>query len=186
MRSLDAKTCYGSYRVTAMRARRRNFALSILFTVFGGPGILLVYLPFWMTRFRFPAGQPLWQTMIAAALIVIGLAPALESVRRFIYAGHGTLVPVAPPERLVVTGFYRYVRNPMYVGALAVLGGEAILFRSGGVAIAALLALVGFDLFVRLYEERSLARRYPEEYARYRRHVRRWRPRLTPWQEGED
>lgn len=154
--------------------------------VFGGPGIVLLYLPLWITRFRIPAGEPPWQVFAAAALIVAGLAPGLESVRRFINVGRGTLVPTAPPERLVVSGLYRYVRNPMYVGVLVALAGEAVLFRSEGVAMEAVLACVGFNLFVWLYEERTLARRYAEEYARYRRHVPRWLPRLTPWEGMEE
>ena len=65
-------------------------------------------------------------------LILAGLTPGLESVRRFIYVGRGTLMPVAPPEHLVVSGFYRYVRNPMYVGVMVALTGEAILFWNRG------------------------------------------------------
>jgi protein-S-isoprenylcysteine O-methyltransferase Ste14 len=164
-----------------MPTHRRNILFSVLFVVFGGPGILLIYLPLLITRFRIPAGEPLWQTLLAAALILAGLTPGLESVRRFIYVGRGTLVPVAPPEHLVVTGFYRYVRNPMYVGVLVALAGEAILFRNRALVIEAALACLGFNLFVRLHEEPSLTRRHPEEYLRYKSNVPRWLPRLTPW-----
>lgn len=169
-----------------MPTYRRNVAVSLLFVVFGGPGIVLVYLPLWITRFRIPADEPLWQTLIAAVLIFAGLTPALESVRRFIYVGRGTLVPVAPPEHLVVTGFYRYVRNPMYVGVLVALTGEAILFWNRGIVIEAALACLGFNLFVRLHEEPSLTRRHPEEYPRYKKSVPRWLPRFTSWQSSEN
>jgi protein-S-isoprenylcysteine O-methyltransferase Ste14 len=169
-----------------MPTQRRNIVVSILFIVFGGPGIVLLYLPLWITRFRIPAGEPLWQTLIATALIFAGLTPALESVRRFIYVGRGTLVPTAPPEHLVVTGFYRYVRNPMYVGVMVALCGESILFWNRGMVIELALACLGFNLFVRFYEERTLTRRHPEEYRRYQRHVPRWLPRLTPWNDREN
>ena len=132
-----------------MSTQRHDLIVSILFVVFGGPGIVLVYLPLWITHFRIPNGEPLWQMLIAAVLIFAGLAPALESVRRFIYVGRGTLIPVAPPEHLVVSGFYRYVRNPMYVGVMVALTGEAILFWNRGLVIEAILAFVCFSAMCR-------------------------------------
>ena len=166
-----------------MASLRRNVIVSILFLIFGGPGILLIYLPLWITRFRIPAWEPWWQFLLAAALIAVGITPALESVRRFIFVGRGTLVPIAPPQHLVVSGFYQYVRNPMYVGVLVALSGEATLFWSRGIVIEALLACLGFNLFVRMHEEPSLNRQYPDEYPRYKSQVPRWFPRLTAWNE---
>lgn len=168
-----------------MASFRRNVIVSILFVVFGGPGIVLLYLPLWITRFSVPAGEPVWQKLVAAALILAGIAPGLESVRRFIYVGRGTLVPVAPPEHLVVSGFYRYVRNPMYAGVLLALAGEAILFWNKGMLIEIVLFLIATNVFIRTHEEPSLTRRYREEYLRYKQHVPRWLPRLTPWREPQ-
>jgi protein-S-isoprenylcysteine O-methyltransferase Ste14 len=169
-----------------MASDRRNVIVSILFVVFGGPGIILLYLPLWITRFRIPAGEPVWQMLIAGALIVAGLAPLLESILRFIFVGRGTLVPTQATEHLVVSGLYRYVRNPMYVGVLSVLAGEALLFWNRSLVIEALWVCLFFTLFVLLYEEPTLVRRYPEEYPRYKTHVPRWLPRLTPWSGGQD
>jgi protein-S-isoprenylcysteine O-methyltransferase Ste14 len=168
-----------------MASQRRNLIFSILFVVFGGPGIVLIYLPLWITHFRIPAGEPLWQILIAAMLILAGLTPGLESIRRFIYVGRGTLMPVAPPEHLVVSGFYRYVRNPMYVGVMVALTGEAILFWDRGIVIEAALAFLGFNLVILLHEEPSLTRLHPEEYPRYKQNVPRWLPRLTPWSDHQ-
>jgi len=164
-----------------MASLRRNIVISILFVLFGGPGIILFFLPHWMTRFHIPAREPWWQILLSAVLIAIGLVPILESVRRFILVGRGTLVPVAPPEHLVVSGFYRYVRNPMYVGVMLALSGEAILLWSRSLLIEAVFVFVGFNLLVLLYEEPSLTWRYADEYALYRKSVPRWLPRLTPW-----
>jgi protein-S-isoprenylcysteine O-methyltransferase Ste14 len=169
-----------------MATVRRSVIVSILFTVFGGPGLVLVYLPFAITRFRIPGGEPLWQMLIAGALILVGLIPLFDSIRRFIYAGRGTLMPTVPTERLVVSGLYRYVRNPMYVGVLAALAGEALLFWSSGLVIEGAIGFMAIELFVRLYEEPTLARRHPEDYPRYRRNVPRWLPRLTPWVDAGD
>jgi protein-S-isoprenylcysteine O-methyltransferase Ste14 len=164
-----------------MVSQRRNIAISALFTIFGGPGIILVLLPFWITRFRIPAGEPRWQLLLFGAGMSVGLAPVLESIARFVLVGRGTLFPTTPPEHLVVSGFYRYVRNPMYVGVLTALAGEAILFMSRGLVIEEILVWLGFDLFIRLHEEPFLSRRYPSEFPKYKRSVPRWVPRLTPW-----
>jgi len=159
---------------------RRSLVVSILFTVFGGPGIVLVYVPYWITRFRIPAGEPAWQRLLAAALILIGFVPLFDSIQRFIFVGRGALMPGVPTEHLVITGLYRYVRNPMYVGVLTALAGEAMLFQSSGLAIEIVVGWLAIEIFVRLYEEPTLTRRYGEEYLRYKRHVRRWLPRLRP------
>lgn len=164
-----------------MASLRRSVIVSILFVVFGGPAFALVYIPFWITRFRVPAGEPAWQIFVAAALIAAGVVPAFESMRRFVVVGRGTLVPAVPTEHLVVTGMYRFVRNPMYVGILIALTGEAMFFRSRGVAILATSMWLAAHLFVCFYEEPTLSKRYGEAYLRFRHNVPRWFPRLTPW-----
>jgi protein-S-isoprenylcysteine O-methyltransferase Ste14 len=73
------------------------------------------------------------------------------------------------------------VRNPIYVGVMIALTGEALLFWNRGILIEAVLVSMGFDVFIRFHEEPSLARRYAEEYPSYKRNVPRWLPRLTPW-----
>ena len=162
---------------------RRNVAISVLFVCFGGPAIALVYVPLWFTRFRVPLEEPEWQVALAALMIAFGITPALESMKRFIVVGRGTLLPTTPTDKLIVSGFYRYVRNPMYVGVLIALAGEALLFRSRALAEFALWLWVGFHLFVFLYEEHTLGRRYGEQYNEYCRHVPRWIPRFTAWRQ---
>lgn len=164
-----------------MTSLRKSIAVSVAFTLFGGPGIVLVFVPWLVTRFRLPAGKPQWQIAACCALIIAGLAPLLESIWRFVVVGRGTLVPAVPTERLVVSGLYVYVRNPMYLGVLTVIAAEAALFRSRSLLIEFAAVWLAFELFVRFYEERRLARTFPDEYATYRRNVRRWLPRLKPW-----
>jgi protein-S-isoprenylcysteine O-methyltransferase Ste14 len=168
-----------------MASFRRSVIVSILFAVFGGPGIVLVYLPFWITRFRIPAGEPLWQLALAAALVLTGIVPLMESVGRFVVVGRGTLMPTVPTEHLVVSGFYRHVRNPMYVGVLVALAGEAVLFQQRAMLLYLAIAWLVIHLFVCFYEEPTLTRRYADEYRAYKRHVPRWLPRLTAWQDGK-
>lgn len=164
-----------------MASLRRSVLASVLFTLFGGPGIVLVFVPWAITQLRIPVGEPGAQREAAALLIGLELVPLLESIVRFVRVGRGSLVPTVPTEQLVVSGLYRYVRNPMYVGVLTALAGEALLFSSRGLLIELALVWLFFQLFVLLYEEPRLARTYPAEYALYRAHVRRWLPRFTPW-----
>ncbi len=164
-----------------MASLRRSIVASVLFTLLGGPGILLVILPWTMTRFRIEADLSDTSFAIGSVLIAMGLVPLIESIIRFVVVGRGALVPLVPTERLVVSGLYRYVRNPMYVGVMMVLGGEALLFSSTDIAIELALVMVGMHVFVCFYEEPRLNRTFGHEYRRYQRHVRRWIPRLTPW-----
>jgi protein-S-isoprenylcysteine O-methyltransferase Ste14 len=168
-----------------MASTRRSVVVSLLFIVFGGPGFVLVYIPYWITRFRIPMGESVWQIALAALLIVAGTAPAFESMKRFVLVGRGTLVPAVPTERLVASGFYRHVRNPMYTGLLVVLGGEAILFESRDLVLYIAAIWLVTHLFVCLYEEPTLERRYGVEYLRFKKHVPRWIPRMRPWRGGE-
>ena len=165
-----------------MASRVVSVAVSVLFTLFGGPGILLVAIPWWITRFRIQEDQPMWRTIAGAALILVGLISLLESLWRFVVVGRGTLVPAVPTERLVVSGLYRYVRNPMYIGVLVAITGEALLFWNLGLVIELVFVCIAMQAFVLLYEEPTLTHTYPAEYAEYRRHVHRWIPRRTPWE----
>jgi protein-S-isoprenylcysteine O-methyltransferase Ste14 len=164
-----------------MATFRRNIIVTVLFVVFGGPGFVLVYLPLWITRFRIPAGEPWGQMLLAGLLILAGVSPAFESIRRFVVVGRGTLVPTAPTEHLVVSGFYRHVRNPMYVGVLIALIGETVLFERRAMVAYLAIVWVVVHLFVCFYEEPTLTRRYGDEYLRFKQNVPRWLPRLTPW-----
>jgi len=157
----------------------RSISVSILFTLFGGPGIVLVVFPWLIARFRVPASEPAWVKCAAAGLIVLGLIPLLESIVRFVRVGRGTLMPNVPTERLVVSGLYRYVRNPMYVGDVVVLLGEAILFRSAWMCVYTVAIWAGFDLFIRKYEEPTLRKRHGAEYVEYCGRVGRWWLRLV-------
>ena len=105
-----------------------------------------------------------------------------ERAHRIVFEGRGTPAPVAPTERLVIGGAYRYVRNPMYVAVLAAIFGQGLVLGRlvlFGYALVVAIAVVGFVLG---YEQPVLAERYGQEYEEYRRAVPGWIPRLTPWQ----
>ena len=161
-----------------MASLRRAVTASVLFTVFGGPGVVLVLGPWGITGLRVAHTQAAGWQALAWGLIGIGLVPLLESIVRFVRVGRGSLFPTVPTERLVVSGLYRWVRNPMYVGDIVVLLGEALLFRSAWMLPYTLAIALGFDLFIRKYEEPTLQRRYGAEYSAFCARVNRWWPRI--------
>jgi protein-S-isoprenylcysteine O-methyltransferase Ste14 len=138
-------------------------------------------LPSWL-GFRVDTARARWR-WIAAVPSVLGFAVALRCVWDFGWTGRGTPAPIVPPQRLVVVGFYRYVRNPMYVGFITGGFGLWVVFGWANlVAIAVAVAMVlGVALFVRLYEEPTLRRMFGAEYDEYCRNVPRWIPRMHPW-----
>ena len=116
-----------------------------------------------------------------ALLMIVGVVILAGAVRDFFVFGHGTLAPWDPPKKLVVSGLYRYVRNPMYVGISLFLLGWSSLTGSKWLLIYSVILLPAFHLRILFYEERILARTFPEDWPTYTRGVRRWIPRLTPW-----
>jgi protein-S-isoprenylcysteine O-methyltransferase Ste14 len=124
------------------------------------------------------AAPPAWLRPVGWLLAASGLALGMVCVALFLTTGRGTPAPFDPPKVFVASGPYRYVRNPMYVGAvLALLG--------GGLAVGSLAILILAALFwglahamVVLNEEPALERRFGESFAGYRSRVRRWWPRL--------
>jgi protein-S-isoprenylcysteine O-methyltransferase Ste14 len=130
------------------------------------------------------AELPRWR-WIAALPSALGFAIAIRCIWDLGRTGHGTPAPVAPPQRLVVVGFYRYVRNPMYLGFFTGWAGLWIVFgRASPSAIALAAALVpGVVLFVRFYEEPRLRVMFGEEYATYCGHVRPWLPAFSAWKQ---
>ena len=152
---------------------------SLLFTV-GEPGVMGVLVPYFLTGWD-GTHPPLALQVAGAALLAAGAGVLAHTVIRFAVEGLGTPFPAAPTENLVVGGLYRYVRNPMYLAVLAIiLGQAAILGRVTLVAYAAVFWAIVAG-FVSFYEEPTLSELYGEEYDAYRRAVRRWWPRATPW-----
>jgi protein-S-isoprenylcysteine O-methyltransferase Ste14 len=160
--------------------RRLRAAVGTTIFLLVAPGVVAGLIPYALTDWR-STDPPAALVVAGAALIVLGTAVLLNAFARFVIEGIGTPAPIAPTERLVVGGLYRYVRNPMYVAVGTTIVGQALLLgRPGLLAYAALFwAIVA--AFVHVYEEPTLAARYGEQYDAYRRAVPAWWPRLRPW-----
>jgi protein-S-isoprenylcysteine O-methyltransferase Ste14 len=160
--------------------RRTRAALASLAFLVLAPGVVAGLIPWLIARWRpMPPGDGLgalrWSGLV---LIGAGLAVVLEAFARFAWEGLGTPAPLAPTRTLVVNGFYRFVRNPMYVAVAALIFGQAILFASWGIALYGVVIAGAFHAFVCLYEEPTLRRVYGEEYDVYRAATPRWLPRF--------
>jgi protein-S-isoprenylcysteine O-methyltransferase Ste14 len=153
-----------------------------------GPGVFVGLIPWLLTGWQVREPVPYWAPMrvLGVILLVAGLIALIQAFVRFVVEGLGTPVPVAAPERLVVGGVYRYVRNPMYVAILAIVVGQALLLGQLGLLLYAAGIWLITAAFVRFYEEPALRRRFGADYEAYRRAVPAWWPRLRPWKPGEE
>ncbi len=155
---------------------------SVLFFL-AAPCVLAGFVPWWLTRWELrPAFFGLEALRgLGALLILIGVPAVVSAFARFALEGLGTPAPVAPTQKLVVTGLYRYVRNPMYVALLAVILGQALLFGDGRLIVLAALCWLACHIFVTGYEEKRLEREFGASYRTYRANVPRWIPEIAPW-----
>jgi len=161
-----------------MRLRSAALGSALFFVV--APGVVVGLIPWWLTRWEVrPAPWPV--RLLGAALLVLAVPVLVGAFVRFVRDGLGTPAPVAPTERLVVTGAYRYARNPMYVAVLGAIVGQALLLGQPGLLSYAAIVAVLVVSFVKLYEEPVLRRRFGEAYEAYCRGVPGWWPRLRPW-----
>ena len=149
---------------------------SFLFLIVA-PGMVAGYIPLALLR-----QGPQIETGILAYLAflfwVVGGIILLWSFWNFFAQGHGTPAPVDPPRELVAVGFYRYVRNPMYVGVLAIIIGHFLWFGYWHLLIYAIIVLLAFHTFVIYYEEPTLKRIFGVAYEEYVKRVPRWIPKI--------
>ncbi|HEY2764192.1 MAG TPA: isoprenylcysteine carboxylmethyltransferase family protein [Pseudonocardiaceae bacterium] len=162
--------------------RRSTAALGSAAFFVVAPGTVVGLVPWLIAHWEFRQPWPYWVVAQVAGVVLIcaGIVPAASAFVEFVKAD-GTPMPIAPTQRLVVSGFNRYLRNPMYFGLVLAILGQALLFASLGVLIYAAVAWVVPAAFVRWYEEPTLARQFGAEYEVYRRAVPAWWPRLRPW-----
>ena len=192
--------CYSSQRlatrhfVVILRANRHhsNATDSVTVTIVASvprhllsfllPITALVLVPALIERN--PAVRPDFFLYAGVVFTGTGLWFLIATISLFIRHGKGTLAPWDPTTRLIITGPYAYVRNPMITGVLTVLLGEAFVFHSMRILVWCLLFLGINTAYFILSEEPGMERRFGQAYREYRSNVPRWIPRLTPWKTG--
>lgn len=154
---------------------------------------LIIIIPFfliWIPRrillspeqiYRFDIGVFRYLGLVP---IVLGVVIYVFCSGSFVFIGKGTPIPFTPTKELIVTGFYRFVRNPLYIAGVFVLTGEAWLFQSIGIFIYCLVMFGIFNIHI-LMEETLLADKFGAAYEQYRNSVPRWIPRLTPYKAND-
>jgi protein-S-isoprenylcysteine O-methyltransferase Ste14 len=152
-----------------MRLVRQAAAVVLL------PGTVAVLIPALLLGDAEVAPWPL--ALVGGAVLAFGLCMIAWTVALFAGAGRGTLAPWDPPERLVIRGPYRYVRNPMITGVVSVLLGEAALFASPAVLAWAGFVIALNAVYFPLIEEPDLRSRFGADYDAYAAHTPRWLPR---------
>jgi protein-S-isoprenylcysteine O-methyltransferase Ste14 len=141
-------------------------------------GLVLIYIPARLLSWSGIVRPAALEVAQVAGMVMgaAGAAVALWCVFTFAVLGRGTPAPFDPPRRLVIQGPYRFVRNPMYIGAGVALAGAAVFYESWSLLVYTCLFFLATHVFVVCYEEPTLRRIFGQEYEAYCRHVRRWWP----------
>ena len=152
------------------------------------PGVVGGLVPWLLTGWVLPPSSKtslILRGCLAAVAVLSGMVVLIGAFVRFVREGSGTPAPVAPTDRLVIGGMFRFVRNPMYLAVVTILLGQSVLFASTTLLIYTFVVWAAMAAFVRWYEEPVLTTRYGQQYADYRRNVRAWWPKLKPWNSSD-
>lgn len=148
----------------------RNLVFTIL-----QPGLVAGVIPYYILREEIWTNKPgQFHTYAGIVMLIIGLVVLIRCILQFAFEGKGTLSPVDPTKKLVIRGLYRYSRNPMYVGVMIILIGEATITESFALWTYLTIVFIAFNLFILLHEEGRLRRDFGKEYLEYCKKVRRW------------
>jgi len=174
------------WHAALMRKPVAALGTAVFFVI--APGTVGALIPWWLTGWHSRPAPEGWSALflplraVGLVMTVAGAAFVITAFVRFVVEGLGTPAPVAAPDRLVVGGIYRYVRNPMYVALNTCIAGQALLLNQPVLLLVAAITLACMVGFAKVYEEPTLARQFGADYAEYKAAVPGWWPRLRPWQ----
>jgi protein-S-isoprenylcysteine O-methyltransferase Ste14 len=155
-----------------------NILKTLAFTIVA-PGTVMFLIPFLIMG---PNARVFsledWRSL-GLLLIVMGLVLYFSSAWHFAVTGKGTPAPIDPPKKFVAKGFYRWTRNPMYVGGFFILTGEALLYYFWPLLVYLVVVSIVVNLFVIYYEEPTLRKKFGRAYAGYCKRVPRWMPKFN-------
>ena len=168
---------------------RRALAIlgSALFLVIA-PGFVVVLVPWWISKWHVQESVLRLPFVRALGVLLIfgGLPVLLESFARFALQGLGTPAPIFPTRHLVVKGFYRYVRNPMYLAVVSVILGEGLVLGNVSLLMYGVIVWFACHLFVLAYEEPTMRKTFGAEYDAFCANVPRWKPPMSPWRQNHE
>lgn len=154
-----------------------SLAFRNLFFTILQPGVVAGLLPYWILGDQFSEtfkrNFSFFQ-YVAISIFAVGVAIMFYCVGLFAVKGKGTLSPADPTKKLVISGLYKFSRNPMYIGVMLMLIGEAMFFSSNSLWIYTTIVFIVFNLFIIFHEEPRLKRNFGAEYQQYLKTVRRW------------
>lgn len=172
--SLDYHSNYDLYSMTLARL---SLALRNFFFVVLQPGTVAGLVPYIIAKNEFRnafSATFRFHHYLGILILLTGLLIMLHCVVKFAVDGLGTLSPADPTKRLVISGLYKFSRNPMYVGIIMILTGEVVLSGSVHLLFYSIGVFILFHLFVKYMEEPRLQKDFGQEYVTYCRTVRRW------------
>jgi len=175
-----------AYTARVIRRVAAIIGTAVFFVI--APGGLAGLMPWWITHWHVESpllGLPVLR-FAGGALLALGIPGILDSFGRFAIQGIGTPAPVFPTQHLVVTGLYRYVRNPIYVSVVSTILGQGLIFGNIQLLEYGAGLWLFFHLAVLIHEEPTLRETFGSEYAAFCAEVPRWIPRFTPWTKSPD
>ncbi|MFX0046231.1 MAG: methyltransferase family protein [Candidatus Hermodarchaeota archaeon] len=164
----------------------KGFVLEPFLGIFVVPFIILFITGYSLV---WDQASPFNLVLTSIGLLLTGFGLVLVTVTTYLFAkyGEGSAAPWDPPVKLVVDGVYRYSRNPMVLGVLFTVIGEAVLFWSLPLLLLFLVLWIGNHILFVKGEEPELTEKFGDKYTRYMKNVPRWFPRRTPWEpDSED
>ncbi|WP_315822293.1 isoprenylcysteine carboxylmethyltransferase family protein [Paraflavitalea speifideaquila] len=152
------------------------FLRNLLFTILQ-PGMVSGLIPWLIAKdhYQLALSSVLsFDQYIGILVFIAGIIITIHCIVRFALDGRGTLSPADPTKQLVISGLYRYSRNPMYIGVMSILIGESLFVQSRSLWLYTLLIFIAFNVFIIFWEERRLRKDFGKSYEDYCRKVRRW------------
>ena len=163
---------------------RNNSLIDHLLSIAVLPGTVTLLIPYFL--YQYLSEPTIYDDHIVLKIIgycfmLIGLILFLSSIFMFRIKGKGTLAPWSPTSKLVIDGPYKYVRNPMIIGVISILTGEAFLLNTISILIWAMLFFIINTVYFEFMEEPRLERKFGDDYVSYKNNVNRWIPKMKPY-----
>jgi len=168
------------YRVVTGDKKRKILTTPVAALVFFGIIVLFVFASLWLDKWLtfLHFGSNLWNTGLGWFLLIVGWLIMFWPVIAF-FSTRGTPVPFNPPPKLITTGLYAYIRNPMLLGLFIFMFGLGILFGSLSlIFIFTPLFIVINVLYIKAIEEKEMEKKFGAEYLEYKKRVPMFFPRL--------